>query len=245
MTKIRNPASDDSAGLHELQHFAELGRLSASLLHEISNPLTAAILHLEQAADRHSPSIRRAWRDIQLLRRYVEAARQQVRNQSQVTSFEVRYHLNQIKRVVGPIAKNAQVDLVFEPMSDYRLRGDPIQFQHILTNLIVNAIDAYSHDTAPDLAKPIRVSVTSHELWLIIRVTDWGHGIAACKLAAIFEPFYSTKSHAGHGLGIGLSIVKQSVVNHFGGSIRVTSSRRYGTSFIVSLPLKRKLEAIG
>ena len=67
--------------LRELEHFAELGRLSACLLHEISNPLTAAMLYLEQSENRESLHIRRALRNMLLLQKYVEAARQQARHE--------------------------------------------------------------------------------------------------------------------------------------------------------------------
>ena len=65
----------------DLQRLAELGRLSATLLHEISNPLTAALLHLDQSSQ-HKPNIREARRSMQLLKMYVEAARQQVRREN-------------------------------------------------------------------------------------------------------------------------------------------------------------------
>jgi len=96
--------------LRELQHFARLGRMSASLLHEISNPLTAAMLNLE-VSDKQSAGVRRAHRDMKLMWRYIEATRQQVRLQGKSTSFPVRLQLDQLKRVVIPLARKAGVQL--------------------------------------------------------------------------------------------------------------------------------------
>lgn len=219
----------------ELQRLAELGRLSATLLHEISNPLTAALLHLENAG--HDPaSLREARRSIKTLKRYVEAARQQVRKQSTLTDFKITTSLAQIKRVIIPLAKKAGVNLVFSSVPDCRLYGDPVKFQQVLANLIVNAIEAYQNQPADRLAKPVHVQISAAAHTLMIEVSDWGQGIDQAQIAHIFEPFYTTKSQAGHGLGIGLAIVRQYVTDDFGGSISVRSSSRHGTTFSVIMP---------
>jgi two-component system C4-dicarboxylate transport sensor histidine kinase DctB len=226
------------AELLELQRLAELGRLSATLLHEISNPLTAAMLHLEASETPSADNIRQARKSIRQLRRYVQAARQQVRRESTLTDFRLRPQLAQIKRIVLPLARRAGVQLAFESPPDCHLYGDAVKFQQILANLIVNAIEAYgtADDLAPYLDKPVRVRLYSSEHALTIQVYDWGQGISPRNINRVFEPFYTTKSQAGHGLGIGLAIVKQYVMTDFGGTIAVQSSRRHGTLFTVSLP---------
>lgn len=218
----------------ELQRLAELGRLSATLLHEISNPLTAALIHLENASD--PTSLREAKRSIKTLKKYVEAARQQVRKESTLTDFKISTSMSQIKRVVMPLARKAGVNIKFSPVPDCRLYGDSVKFQQILANLIVNAIEAYQHETVADLAKPVHVQLHAAAHTLTIEVSDWGQGIDQRQISHIFDPFYTTKSQAGHGLGIGLAIVKQYVVDDFGGSISVHSSSRQGTTFTVSMP---------
>jgi signal transduction histidine kinase len=132
--------------LQELQHFAEIGRFSASLLHEISNPLTAAILELDPANPQ--PSLPQARRSLQLLRRYVEAARQQVQQQSPCRPFFAHRQIEQLKRVLKPLAQAAHVDLLLELAPRCRLQGDPVKFQQIIANLIINAIEAYGNDRA-------------------------------------------------------------------------------------------------
>jgi signal transduction histidine kinase len=227
----------DADRLRELQRLAELGRLSASLLHEISNPLTAAILHLEQHEDQVSPNIKHARRNIQLLQRYVEAARQQVRQESQPTEFNVRQQIDQVKRVLKPLAKRVGVTLRVEQSSNYRLFGDPVKFQQIVTNLTANAIDAYNSELVIGKKHDVAVKVSSHHQWLILQVTDWGRGITPIQLPRLFEPFYTTKARHGHGLGIGLTMVKRYVENDFSGSISVTSSLRRGTQVNARLRL--------
>ena len=238
LTKVADSSTSDQ--LENLQHFIELGRLSATLLHEISNPLTAALLHLEKADSQGSASIRQARRNLRLLKSYVEAARQQLRQQSQhryhQSAFCIHPHIEQLKRIVLPLARSAGVQLVFEDIPHYQLLGDPVKFQQVLANLIINAIDAYSNCPNDGLAKPIRISISTNPHSVTIKIIDWGEGIPADRLPRIFEPFYTTKQRALSGLGIGLAIVKQHVTIDFHGLIHVTSSQRYGTQFILKLP---------
>jgi two-component system, NtrC family, C4-dicarboxylate transport sensor histidine kinase DctB len=222
-----------SERLQELRHFAELGRMSAVLLHEISHPLTAALLNLE-ASDHKSVAVRRARRDIQLMKHYVEAARLQVCRQSKVTIFCVQPQLDQLKRVITPLARKAGVELDITPLPGCRLRGDPVKFQHIITNLVVNALDAYG-EVAVYKRPAIKVTPVHVDGWLTIEVKDRAMGIATEALPKLFDEFYTTKTAAGQGLGIGLAIVKQYVTADFRGSVMVASSRR-GTRFTVKLP---------
>lgn len=228
---------DDIGGdrMLELQRFAELGRLSATLLHEISNPLTAAILHLEQHHDQESLNIRQAKRNIQLLHRYVDAARQQVRQESQPINFYVRPQLSQIRRILTPLARRSGVRLRFDLPANYRLFGDPVKFQQIVANLVINAIDSYGSSVPTIKHKDVLITLSSRQSWVFVRVNDRGIGIESDRMTRLFEPFYTTKGQIGHGLGIGLTIVKQYVENDFNGSISVSSSRNRGTQFTVKL----------
>jgi two-component system C4-dicarboxylate transport sensor histidine kinase DctB len=232
-TSETTPQSLANDQLETLQHFIELGRLSASLLHEISNPLTAALLYLDQPNGQSPAHVRQARRSLGLLRNYVEAARQQIRHHSpQLSAFCIHPQIEQVKRLVLPLARAEDVQLVFEGTPHYRLYGDPVKFQQMIANLIINAIDAYANSAADGLAKPVRVSMSGTAKSVVIKVIDWGEGIPADQLAQVFEPFFTTKSHGQHGLGIGLTIV----TGCFHGSISVSSSHRNGTQFALKLP---------
>lgn len=131
INRAAQPNSLSVAELQELQHFAELGRLSASLLHEISNPLTAAILELDQS-DQRLAGIRQVRYSLQMMRRYVEAARQQVRYDAPASGFGVQTQLKQLKRVMLPLAKAANIKLQIDSAPDCQLYGDSVKFQHIM-----------------------------------------------------------------------------------------------------------------
>lgn len=222
--------------LQELRRFAELGRLSATMIHEISNPLSAALLQLE-LSDHTSPAVRKAKRNMQLLRRYVEAARQQISTSGKVKLFSLQVQFDQLKRVVLPLARQSRTSLEFDCVAaGCKLRGDPVKFQQFMTNLVMNAIQSYNQIGRKQQACLVKVSLQVKPDRLIITVRDWGKGITPAEIPKLFEPFYTTKSNQGQGLGIGLAIVKQYVTADFGGTISVTSSRRDGTRFIVELP---------
>ncbi len=220
----------DTDALEELQRFAEFGRLSAGLLHEISNPLAAASLYLDA-----KPNLHRVRRHLQTLQRYVEAARQQLRQESQREQFHLQSELNQVLRVLVPQARRAKVRLELDNKASYRLWGDPVKFQQIIANLVVNAIDAYSGMQTD--GKRVTITLRQNGKWLVVCVRDWGCGINSQQLPHIFETFYSTKSKAGHGLGLGLAVVKQFVEQDFHGHISVSSSKRHGTCFQIKLRL--------
>lgn len=227
--------------LRELQRFAEIGRLSVTLLHEVSNPLTAAILQLDPAFCGSSESIRNARRHMQIMQRYIEAARQQVRHASTLRMFFSRGQLEQVRQILEPHARRHDVVLNISAYQNYRLHGDPVKFQQIVANLVKNAIDAYA--TLPVSCSPRIVNVLLSERYgrLIIKVSDDGLGMTPDELAQIFIPFYTTKVKAGHGLGIGLTVVKQFVETDFDGTITATSRIGHGTSFTVSLKLFHRI----
>ncbi|HXE10370.1 MAG TPA: HAMP domain-containing sensor histidine kinase [Verrucomicrobiae bacterium] len=226
--------------LLELERFAEIGRFSASWLHEISHPLTAALLWLEQCGNQQSPPLRRVRHSIYLLQRYVEAARQQVRHESSSQLFYIQSELEQVRQLMNPLARRHGVKLRFAAARGLRLYGDPVKFQQIIANLIRNAVDAYDRsgeDQPPTRAKIVQLSLRHDKRQLIIEVADRGCGISREQVTRLFEPFYTTGRPDGYGLGLGLCTVKHHVETGFRGSISVASSPKHGTRFTATFPL--------
>lgn len=229
---------------NELRRFAELGRLSATLIHEISSPLTAALLNLE-LSDSASPAIRKAYYNIQTLRRYVEAIRQQISSPAQVSSFRLASQIRQIKRFLLPLADEAGVIIDFGEAPKYiKLHGNPIKFQQILNNLIINAVQAYEGLSLVKRMPVVRVSFRLAKNSLIIKVADNGKGIPEAKLNQIFEAFYTSKKSKGKNSGLGLAIAKHHVTTAFSGSLSVTSQLGKGTQFSIKLPLSPKTHVL-
>ena len=222
-----------------LQHFAEFGRLSAHLLHEIASPLTAASLNLEQATQDESYMITQVQKNIRQIERYVASARKQLQRKSSRSQFDIRAEIEQVMSLVTPLARDNNVQLRANCTGNLELHGDAVKFSQMIANLVVNAIDA-SKDSANhhSAAKTVRIDAKQHGKKLLISITDNGVGIKPADLGRVFEPFYSTKTADSRGLGIGLALVKQFVEEDFGGTINVTSKANRSTVFIVSLPRK-------
>lgn len=223
---------------NNLQQIIDMGRLSASLIHEISSPLTAALLNLEQVNDQKSVSVKATKSSLIHLKRYVDAARMQLVNRNENKAFSLDPQMKEVKRLLAPLAKTANIRLSVAKLPRVKLIGDPTKFLQILTNLIVNAIEAYGPDSV------LRVREVKVSLWLsphdvTIIIADWGGVISAEQQTKLFEPFYTTKNIQGNGLGIGLATVKQYVCNSFNGNIIVRSDLNRGTRFIIRLPYKK------
>jgi signal transduction histidine kinase len=120
------------------------------------------------------------------------------------------------------------------------LYGDPGKLGQVLTNLIVNAIDAY-HGTN-SAGGEIIVQVSEAGGALEVRVRDYGSGIPADHLERIFEEFFSTKP-LGEGTGLGLPLARSIVTNFFGGTISVHSELGHGSEFLLQLPRLNPTEA--
>lgn len=220
----------------DLQHFAEFGQLSSTLLHELANPLTAVSIDLERLEGQNrSELISRAREGITHMEKYVEAARRQLRNQSEIKLFNVA---TEIERVAGFLRARARIQHVvikLDLLNGVSLKGDSIRFNHIISNLLTNAIDAYD-DVKTDKEKIVEITMIRQSQNIEIVVSDHGSGIAEDELPHLFEPFYTTKGTI-RGTGIGLAITKQAVEESFQGTITASYNVGQGTRFTVRLPL--------
>lgn len=219
----------------ELHRFAEFGRLSAALLHDITNPLTAVSLNLEQIKGKHHTDLlEQARQGISQMEQYVLSARRQLQYQSEIKKFNIADEIQQVAALLASKASVQQVRIELNLAKDVALRGDSTQFDHVISNLIANAIDAY--DEVQNEDKVVTVLAKQQGSFVEIQVVDHGEGIPADTLKHIFEAFYTTKKH-NRGTGIGLSIVKRTVETDLNGEVKVVSSKKSGTRFTLLLPL--------
>ncbi len=220
----------------DLQRFAEFGRLSSTLLHELANPLTSVSLDLQQLEDQNrSKLIGRVREGITHLEQYVETARRQLRNESEIKVFDVASEVERIAGFLGAKARAQRVEIELELVDDVRLKGDSIRFDHIVSNLVSNAIDAYD-DIETKNPKIVIVKTRHKGAFVELVVQDFGRGITKTQMARLFDPFYTTKEMA-RGTGIGLTITKQAVEEAFQGTIIAAYDKDSGTQFTVRLPL--------
>lgn len=220
----------------ELYRFAEFGRLSSTILHDIADPLTAVSLNLEQIGGRKKTKVFNQVRDgIDHLEQYVHSARRQLRQESEDKVFDSRPEIKRVYDLLLPKARNEHVVLNLQLEKDALLYGDSLKFNQIIANLTANAIDAYNDDEGKR-SKVIKIRSQTIGKRLVITIKDCGIGIDKNEINRIFEPFFTTKA-SQRGTGIGLTIVKQIITEDFKGRIKVTSSKNRGTTFTVTLAL--------
>lgn len=221
--------------LEELNRFAEFGRISSTLLHELANPLTSAVLNLESIKGKRTSKLYdQLHESISYMEQYVTNARRQLRRESEVSTFAVAEEIRRVAGFMQPKARAMNVKLELNLDTSLQLNGDSVKFDQIISNLLGNAIDA-NETLLPEAIKAIRIGLAQHGKLLSISVRDYGIGISKKDLPHVFDAFYTTKL-SDRGTGLGLTITRRSVEEDFGGTIAVTSSKRGGTCFTLKIP---------
>jgi C4-dicarboxylate-specific signal transduction histidine kinase len=229
----------------ELAHASRLavaGELTASIAHEINQPLgavqtsaDAADLILNAGGDRRDDLLRivtRIRRDNLRASDVIRRLRTLLaRHEPERHPLDVNAAIGDVATILRPEARRRGVTLDFRPAgtAEYVL-GDDIQIQQVLINLVLNAMDAVAD--LPDDRRTVVVAVVRFGDRIAITVSDRGPGVAAEHLGKLFDSFFSTKQN---GMGLGLSIARTIVEAH-GGRIVADNVPDGGAVFRVEFP---------
>lgn len=223
-----------------------LGKLVASVAHEINNPI-AAILNFNTLMLKTLKSGEVGEQDLADFRRYLTYAVGEAEKCGSVVGNLLSFS-RQKTLSTQPVELGALIHRIVTltrhtmALSDITIStdigdapiqfmGDPTQIQQCLTNFVFNAIEAMPGGGS--LSIRAGMEPEAGEAWF--EIADTGVGIPNADIDRIFEPFFTTKE-AMSGVGLGLSIVYGIIKNH-NGSIRVNSEVNRGTCFTVRLPL--------
>jgi len=230
----------------ELAHVTRvmtLGELTASIAHEVNQPLAAIVtngnatlrwlagakpnLHeARQAVERIIKDSYRASEVIARIRAFVKkrAPRNDLVNLNEVIVEVFALAQNQ--------ARQSHVDLKRELNDDLPLvHGDRVQLQQVILNLIVNGLEAIAK--SKDGARELLVSSNQDEAEnVMVAVSDSGEGLDPAKLESVFEAFFTTKSE---GMGMGLAI-SRTIIEAHGGRLWATANSPRGAVFQFTLP---------
>ena len=246
MTSQRRAEREAQDQRHQMAHLtrvAVLGQLSGALAHELNQPLTA-ILSNAQAAQRF---LKRDPVDLGEVRAIIDdivsddkRAGEVIRRlRALLKRGEAQLHAIDLNDVVSEALELAHGDLSLRNVSvsttlakdSVAVRGDRIQLQQVLLNLIMNAADAMN--TIPRDERQLSIVVGSDIAGQgRVSLVDRGPGIPSDRLEKLFEPFFTTKEQ---GLGLGLSI-SRSIATAHSGSLWAENNLDRGATFHLTLP---------
>jgi PAS domain S-box-containing protein len=238
----------------QLAHVTRLttvGELSASIAHEVNQPLTAVInnanacLGLLPDAGPEIDDVRDALVDIVEAAERASAVIERVRQLARRAPFQsvpldVRNVIADVVEMAGHEATTRRVSVRKELADELPLvAGDRVQLQQVLLNLMVNGMDAMSTVEEPQRVLIVRgrCETIAGDLVAVLSVQDAGVGLTSEATARLFEPFYTTKPH---GMGMGLAI-SRSIIEAHGGSLWAGPNEGPGTTFSFNLPASGSL----
>lgn len=222
------------------EKMAALGRMSAAIVHEISQPLAAMEATLSAAelglAQQDNATVNRLGKARGLIRR-MQRTTQHLKNfarkeTAELSLIDIRTSVVSALDLVEPRARAVGVIPSFDaPEGPVVIMGGAIRMEQVVANLVLNALDAVTG--IPDAT--ITVTLREDNGQARLCVADTGKGIAEADLSQVAEPFFSTKLNS-EGLGLGLTICKV-ILSNCKGTLDICPDQDQGTQVIVTLPL--------
>jgi PAS domain S-box-containing protein len=240
--QAENALQQARAELARVTRFAAMGELTASIAHEINQPLAAVVTNgsaslrwlatqppnLEEAREAIKGAVREANRASDVIGR-IRALLQKA------PPLMERLDMNAVVREVLTLADSelirGGVTVRTELAADVpAVLGDHVQLRQVMLNLILNGIDAMSAIT--DRPRELRVKSARHPDGVLVQVRDSGHGVDAEQADRIFESLFTTKPQ---GIGVGLSL-SRSIVEAHGGHLWMDPGACHGAVFQFTVP---------
>lgn len=228
---------------------ASLGKLSASVVHEINNPI-AGILNLILLIKRMIQEKSVEKKDMDEIARYLDLMEKETRRTSRIVSYLLAFSrqnkmelkpLNLSKLIERTLFLNSNLLKINNVKIQNRLDpnlpdivGSEDQLQQVVMNLLSNAVE--SIESKGEGVITVETKHFPKKGRIVATFKDSGIGIPKENLTRIFEPFFTTKKQ-GKGVGLGLSLA-YGIVQEHGGSINVDSKAGKGTIFKIDLPIR-------
>jgi signal transduction histidine kinase len=250
LAAVRAQESADHLELGRVTRITTMGGMTASLAHEINQPLAAigananaSLRWLDRATpevDEARAALRQIVGDVQRTSQVIESVRSIFkRDHHKRALIDMNDLLRDVERLAHGKLRSQRITVKLELADDLpQVMADRVQLQQVILNLVTNAIDAMG--TIRE--RPRRLTVTSelqqpHDV--LVTVRDTGTGIAADDMNRIFDAFFTTKSN---GMGLGLFICR-SILEAHGGRLWASAGDPHGSVFHVVVPSAASLPA--
>jgi signal transduction histidine kinase len=227
--------------VQQAERLSTLGTLSASLAHELRNPLTSISTFVQMLPARHADEAFRekfgriVGQEIAKLTRLTEQLLNFSRPASSVHGAVNLWQLCDRTRQLLRYQfsrKNVALQLAGDEAGPW-IMGNEAELSQVLINLLLNALQATERGGS------VAVEASQQGSRIFLRISDTGSGMTPEQVRHIFEPFYTTKEG---GTGLGLPTCQRIIEQH-GGAIEVTSSTGNGSVFTINFPVSKVLQA--
>jgi C4-dicarboxylate-specific signal transduction histidine kinase len=235
------------AGLAHVTRVTTLGEMTASIAHEVNQPLAAVVANAEACLgwlNRETPDLDAARRSVEWIINDGDRASEVIRRvRALVNKTDIKKVPLDVNDVVGEVMTLVQRELIGQRVSLRTelatalpmILGDRVQLQQVIINLVMNGIEAMQ--SVMDRPRELVVrSLQDETHQVLVSVTDCGVGISAENADRLFNAFFTTKSG---GMGMGLSVCR-SIVEAHGGRLSAFGNVGRGATFQFVLPLHQE-----
>ncbi len=236
--------------LRQSQKIESLGLLAGGIAHDFNNLLTVSLGYTSLILNKlpkkdplqskietiHSVSVRAA----QLTKQLLTFSRRQVIH-SQVV--DLNQHMRELTEMIQRLLGENRELVMHLALNELRIKVDPHTLDQAIINMVLNARDAMSHggkltietsEVELDLEYTSQHPGVTQGIYVVLSISDTGHGMSPYIQKRLFEPFFTTKNN-GKGTGLGLSTA-YGIVKQYRGHIHVTSQFGKGSTFKIYLP---------
>jgi predicted ATPase/signal transduction histidine kinase len=241
-TRAQEALRQAQGDLERINRVTTMGELTASLAHEVSQPITGAIInanvclrslgHDKPDLDEVRAAVTRIVRDAQRAAEIINRMRSQFEKGALNREFiDANENIRETVALLRGEAVRYNISVRMELAADLpQIVGDRVQLQQVVMNLIVNGIEAMKE--AEGIRELVIKSQRAENERILVSVSDTGIGLPPQLAERIFDPFFTTKPH---GTGMGLRI-SRSIIESHGGRLWAVESPGCGATFHVHLP---------